>query len=161
VRPCALCGRGFPGVDPIERAAKGQHGQFVAVAVSSAGGDDIAGPIETIDSDDVTRAYTRRDGISGTTQTIVVDHPQVCWECIERMGELIGIADTLPLRAENEELRAELDRVQEAHDATRARAEQAEEVARDALTRVAVLERLHDDTAQVTKPKARAKAKAG
>jgi hypothetical protein len=112
---CTFCAQRFPGRDPAVQQPDHAHGLFVSIDPGSRAGEgeQVAGTVEKIDEQATKRAYTLRDGLSGGLTTLAVERPQVCWECIERMGELIGWSDTLPVRSELEETRAELNRERE------------------------------------------------
>jgi hypothetical protein len=131
---------------------------FVAFDSGAGGGEDEVPNIDTIDDRDGVRAYKTRDPFSGQPQTVVVEKPQACSDCLKTAARLLGFDDVLPVRAELEETQAELDRERELRDAAEGRAADADAVASAAIQRAGVAER---QLQAAPKPRAKPKARAG
>lgn len=89
-----------------------------------------AGLIETVDKQAGQHIYRARDAFGRGSTTVSLELPQVCSTCIEQAGDLIGLGDLTPLQAENDELRAELARVQAERDQAIAEREDADAAVR-------------------------------
>jgi hypothetical protein len=146
VGACAWCGARPRGSNEQNPAL-----QFVAVDIT--GDDEVvpAGLTMTVDNQPARRVTVAKDGFGRGTFAVTQEHVTVCAECVQRVAELVGFGDTLPLQAEAEQLRAELaatrERLQEALD----RAEEADE----ALKATAAISRLLDASKPPTKPAAK------
>src|SRR4051794_33308992 len=120
---------------------------FLAVDVTAEEEVVPAGLVMTIEDRPARRIYTAKDGYGRGTSAIVQEHVSVCSECLQRLGELIGLGDTLPIRAEAEDARAELTATRQRLQEALTRAEEAEEAVRS----MAVFERLAAEPKKATR----------
>ena len=89
-----------------------------------------AGLIETVDKRLGRHIYTARDAFGRGSHTATLELPQVCSECLTQGAALLGLEDITPLRAELDEARAELARVQAERDHAVTEREDADQAVR-------------------------------
>jgi hypothetical protein len=113
-----------------------------------------AGLVETVDDQPGVRAYRSRDAFGRGSSTIAVVKPMACGDCITTAAGLIGLEDVTPLRAEADDQRAELQRVQ----AELAQATAERDEAQEALKATAAFQTLLGAASPPSKAKPKAAA---
>ena len=99
--------------------------------VSGGGDDEIpASVIETMSDSPGRRAYRATDSFGRGAITVVVEKPMARSDCLNQAAELVGYEDVVPLRAELENVRADLGVARERAREAEERAEQADDAVR-------------------------------
>jgi hypothetical protein len=142
---CTFCGSRAEGLNPLTSQPVRE---FVAFDSGAGGGEDEVPNIDAIDDRDGVRAYKTRDPFHGESQTVIVEKPQACSDCLKIAAKLLGFDDVLPVQAELEDVRGQLEdvrgqleRERELREQAESRAADADAVASAAVQRAGVAER--------------------